>query len=70
MIAISNVYTSDCKRVFFFSDDPSDDVWYVVCREGYEETKRCPMKDFFVRIYATPNNEINGLENGFEHFLD
>ena len=66
VIAISNVYTSDGKRVFFFSEDPSNHVWYVVCRQGYEETRRCPNKYIFIRLYATSIYDIRGVNNGIE----
>ena len=36
LIALSNVYTSDRIRVSFFLDDPSNHVWMVTCRFGYE----------------------------------
>jgi len=66
VIAISNVYTSDGKRVFFFSDDPSNHVWYVMCRQGYEETRRCPKKYIFIRLYATSIYDIRWVNNGIE----
>ena len=66
VIATSNVYTSDGKRVFFFSDDPSNHVWYVMCRQGYEETRRCPKKYIFIRLYATSIYDIRWVNNGIE----
>jgi len=38
----------------------------VLCRLGYEETRRCPKKYFLINIYATSTDEICGIENGLE----
>ena len=67
LIALLLVYTSDRIRVLFFSDDPSNHVWKITCRKEYEYAQqRCPKKYILIRLFATSDNEIEGLDNGLK----
>ena len=67
LIALLLVYTSNRILVLFFSDDPSNHVWKITCRKEYEYAqRRCPKKYILIRLFATSDNEIEGLDNGLK----